>query len=252
MKPLMNGMLSTRGSALLDWYWLKGAQRTGEFDLGGAWLDQLYQVHDAALAVEAAQASGRPCLALWGPSQSGKSTLLSRYLDTPSQPQAVSALQWDPQTPVAFVGRPDRLGCVHLNPYNQQRDASGCVTRFTLRREVPDARHPVELKLASEEQLLHALAAGYVMECDTRTADAREVFHEAGKVDQKLSELQARFRGRGAANRPVRERLQTVLNVLDDLIAADWPRYRNLKPDWRSLRPHQIRRKPSWKVNLTK
>lgn len=233
----MNGTLSTRGSALLDWYWHKGVQRTGEFDLSGAWLDQLYQIRDAAAAVEAARASGRPCLALWGPSQSGKSTLLSRYLDMPSHPEAVSALQWDPQTPVAFVGRPDRPGCVHLNPYNQQRDASGCVTRFTLCREVPDARHPVELKLASEEQLLHALAAGYVMECDTRTADAREVFHEAGKLDHKLSELQARFRGRGAASRPVRERLQTVLNVLDDLIAADWPRYRNLKPDWRSLRP---------------
>jgi hypothetical protein len=221
----------------LDWYWHKGVERTGEYDLSGAWLDELYQVRDAAAAVEAAVAAGRPCLALWGPSQSGKSTLLSRYLDTPSDPKAVSALQWDPAAPVVFVGRPDKPDCVHLNPYNQQHDASGCVTRFTLCKEVADPRHPVELKLATEEQALHALAAGYVMECDTRTAKGRELFHEAAGLDRKLVELKALFRTRGAASRPVRERLQTVLNVLDDLIAADWARYRNLAPDWKNLRP---------------
>jgi hypothetical protein len=222
---------------VLDWYWQKGAQRAGEYDLSGAWLDALYQARDAAAAVEAARAWGRPSMALWGPSQSGKSTLLSRYLDAPADPKAVSALQWDREMPVAFVGRPDKPDCVHLNPYNQQHDASGCVTRFTLCREVPEPRHPVELKLATEEQALHALAAGYVMECDTRTAKGREVFHEAASVDRKLFELRARFRARAAASRPVRERLQTVLNVLDDLIAADWSRYRNLAPDWKSLRP---------------
>jgi hypothetical protein len=233
----MSGSLSTRCDAVLDWYWQKGVERRGEFDLSGAWLDELYQIRDAAAAVEATSASGRPCLALWGPSQSGKSTLLSRYLDAPSQPAFASALQWDQNEPVAFVGRPDRPDCVHLNPYNQQHDASGCVTRFALCRQVPDARHPVELKLATEEQALHALAAGYVMECDTRTANGREIFHEAAGVDQKLFELRGRFRGPPAASRPVREGLQTVLNVLDDLIAADWPRYRNLVSDWKNLRP---------------
>ncbi len=225
------------GSAVLDWYWQQGVQRAGEYDLSGAWLDQLYQVRDAALAVEEASASGRPCMALWGPSQSGKSTLLSRYLDAPAHPDAVSALQWAGDAPVAFVGRPDKPGCVHLNPYNQQRDASGCVTRFTLRREIADPRHPVEVKLASEEQVLHALAAGYLMECDTRSAEARETFHEAAGLDHRLAELKTRFCAQGLPNRPARERLQTVLNVLDDLIAADWPRYRNLRPDWKSLRP---------------
>jgi hypothetical protein len=225
------------GSAVLDWYWQQGVQRSGEHDLSGAWLDQLYQVRDTALAVEEASASGRPCLALWGPSQSGKSTLLSRYLDAPAHPEAVSALQWASDAPVAFVGRPDKLGCVHLNPYNQQRDASGCVTRFTLCREVADPRHPVELELASEAQVLHALAAGYLMECDTRSAEARETFHEAGNLDQRISELKTRFRAQAVASRPVREGLQSALNVLDDLIAADWARYRNLRPDWKSLRP---------------
>jgi hypothetical protein len=233
----MSGSLSARGGAVLDWYWQKGLGRTGEYDLSGAWLDELYQVRDAAAAVEAAVGAGRPCLALWGPSQSGKSTLLSRYLDAPSDPKAASALQWDPAVPVAFVGRPDRADCVHLNPYNQQRDASGCVTRFTLTREAADPRHPVELKLATEEQALHALAAGYVMECDTRTANGRELFYDAAAVDGKLAGLKTRFRGRSAPSRPVRERLQTVLNVLDDLIAADWARYRNLAPDWKNLRP---------------
>jgi hypothetical protein len=233
----MRGALSAKGGAVLDWYWQQGAKRAGEYDLSGAWLDQLYQVRDAALAVEGASASGRPCMALWGPSQSGKSTLLSRYLDAPAHPDAVSALQWAGDAPVAFVGRPDKPGCVHLNPYNQQRDASGCLTRFILRREIADPRHPVELKLASEEQLLHALAAGYLMECDTRSAEARETFHEAAGLDHRIAELKTRFRAQGPQSRPARERLQGVLNVLDDLIAADWPRYRNLRPDWKSLRP---------------
>ena len=225
------------GSAVLDWYWQQGFQRAGEYDLSGAWLDQLYQVRDAALAVEGASASGRPAMALWGPSQSGKSTLLSRYLDAPAHPDAVSALQWASDAPVAFVGRPDKPDCVHLNPYNQQRDASGCVTRFTLCREIADPRHPAEIKLASEEQVLHALAAGYLMECDTRSAEARETFHEAPGLDRRIAELKTRFHAQCLPNRPARERLQGVLNVLDDLIAADWPRYRNLRPDWKGLRP---------------
>ena len=258
----MRGALSAVGSAVLDWYWQHGVQRTGEHDLSGAWLDQLYQVRDAALALETAIAAGRPCLALWGPSQSGKSTLLSRYLDAPTpatgasgpsdspdlpdfsnrpapgtQAAPVSALQWTPEAPVAFVGRPDQPACIHLNPYNQQRDASGCVTRFTLCREVADPRHPVELKLASEEQTLHALAAGYVMECDTRLAQARETFHDAPALDRKLADFKARYQAPAAANRSARERLQGLLNVLDDLIAADWARYRNLRPDWKGLRP---------------
>ena len=125
---------------------------------------------------------------------------------------------------------------MHLNPYNQQRDASGCVTRFTLRREVADALHPVELKLASEGQLLHALAAGYVMECDALMPDGRELFHDAPGLDQKLSELKLRFHVRAPANRFVREQLQRTLDVLEDLISADWPRYRNLRADWKGMR----------------
>jgi len=233
----MSGPVAEISNGMLDWYWRHGVQRAGEHDLSGAWLDQLYQGRDTALAIAEARRAGRPCLALWGPSQSGKSTLLSRYLDTPAKSDAVSALQWSAEEPVAFVGRGDSPNCVHLNPYNQQRDASGCVTRFVLRREVPDPRHPVELRLASEEQVLQALAAGYVMECDTRKADARETFLDASLLDKKLAELGSRCRARATAQRGVRERLQTLLNVLDDLIATDWPRYRNLRPDWKGLRP---------------
>jgi hypothetical protein len=95
----------------------------------------------------------------------------------------------------------------------------------------------VEITLASEEQVLHALAAGYVMECDTRTSEARETFHEAAGLDRRIAESKTRFRVQGPPNRAGRERLQVLLNALDDLIAADWPRYRNLGPDWKSLRP---------------
>src|SRR2546426_8393252 len=122
----MTAPLSKTAGAVLDWYWAYGMHRTGDYDLSGGWLDRLYQVRDAATAAEAVRVAGRPCMALWGPSQSGKSTLLSRYLDSPTDAQAVSALQWDPAEPVAFVGRADKPDCIHLNPFNLGKDASGC------------------------------------------------------------------------------------------------------------------------------
>jgi hypothetical protein len=67
--------------------------------------------------------------------------------------------------------------------------------------------------------------------------------------------LKTRFPAQALPNRPARERLQTVLDVLDDLIAADWPRYRNLRPDWKSVRPRLasdplLRKKGSQKDNM--
>src|SRR5207247_1528050 len=112
-------------------------------------------------SVEPSLSNDKPCLAVWGPSQSGKSTLLSFGLDAHADPQGRgSALHWD-------GGRPCRLSkddkvpadATVLNPFNQKSDASGCVTRFVLRNEseIPDVLRPVEIHFARRPQILLAL-----------------------------------------------------------------------------------------------
>ncbi|SRR6266571_2074643 len=171
-----------RSTALIDWFWNTGHERQGRYALGtGIWLDNVYRLQTSARLVSYALASNRRCIALWGPSQAGKSTLLSRYFDTRSvqidhsAPQ--SALQWSPQEPVVFLGRRDTPpACVQLNPYNQGADASGCVSRFVLKEAVDDPVHPIELRLCTEPQILHSLAAGFLSECNQRAGQAQEIF----------------------------------------------------------------------------
>jgi len=182
-------------------------------------------------------------MALWGPSQAGKSTLLSRYFDSrlPAADRTAphSALQWSPLEPVVFLGRQDTPpACVQLNPYNQGADASGCVSRFVLTDVVDDPVHPVELRLSTEPQILHSLAAGFLSECSQRGPDAQETFFDQHTIE----ELLGRYANMPArpVNRLAYERLRTVADILEDLTAAEWPRYRNLRQLWDTLRPRVL------------
>src|SRR5687767_10050324 len=125
-------------SALIDWFWAIGCRRQGRYALGtGTWLDRLYALRGSAKQIVVAQNAGNRCIALWGPSQAGKSTLLSAYLDAKPSNGFESALQWDADEPVVFVGRPNTpANCIQLNPFNQGTDASGCASRFVLRSTV--------------------------------------------------------------------------------------------------------------------
>src|SRR5882757_3262194 len=173
-----------RSATIIDWFWNVGHQRQGRYALGtGTWLDNASRLQNSAEITSVAQSLNRRCMALWGPSQAGKSTLLSRSLDarSPSAPAVApqSALQWSPLEPVVFLGREDTPpNCIQLNPYNAGTDASGCVSRFTLRDSVDDPGHPVQLRLATEAQILQSLAAGYLSECNQRIGSAPETFFD--------------------------------------------------------------------------
>ncbi len=228
-------------SALIDWFWAVGHQRQGQYALGtGTWLDRAYRIKASAETVSVAQAAKRRCVALWGPSQAGKSTLLSRYLDSrPSSGSAEdlqSTLQWTASEPVVFLGREDTPpNCVQLNPYNQGSDASGCVSRFTLKEEVPDHLHPVELRLATEPQLLHSLAIGFLSECDQHAGAATEVFLDQHSIEAMLGRYTSA--SPSPISRAAYERLRAVADILEDLAGAGWPRYTKLATFWNSLRP---------------
>ncbi len=225
--------------ALINWFWTIGHQRQGRYALGlGSWLDNAYSLLSADQRLEAAQVLPRPCVALWGPSQAGKSTLLSRYFDSclVSDGRVLhSALQWSPDEPVVFLGRKDTpRGCVQLNPYNLGSDASGCVSRFILMDSIENPAHPVRLLLCNEHQLLHSLAIGFLSECNQQVGNAKQTFFDSMSIDELLDRY-AVMPGQ-ALNRSAYEELRTVADILEDLTAAEWSRYSNLRPVWNTLR----------------
>jgi len=220
---------------LVDWYWLQGRRRAPDHALGaGTWLNQIYDIGAVAGSLQKAGTETRPCQAIWGPSQSGKSSLLSRYLDRPAAGFA-SALQWSSAEPVLFVGREDPPpGFVALNTYQGKSDASGCATRFVLQPTVPDPAHPVELRLATDGQILQAVAIGYLTECDPgRPGQAPVLFDE----DNFGTLLAARedVTSHSTFHRAAYERLYNLATVIEELILAGWPRYSRLAAHWENL-----------------
>jgi hypothetical protein len=216
---------------LIDWFWDQGRLRQGNHALGtGTWLSRAYDIREVADALVEMETKARYCRAIWGPSQSGKSTLLSRYLDQGSG-EFVSSLQWTTKEPVLLVGRPDAPpDYVALNTYQGKADASGCTTRFVLQTDVPDPEHPVRLELATDQQIMLALAIGYITECDARTSTGEDVFLDEQKLGAMLA---AREDGPPRQpNRAAYERLSEVVSVLRELVFAGWTRYRNLTEKW--------------------
>lgn len=213
-------------SEILNWYWRFGVLRKGLHALSkGEWLRRAYEIAKRAERLKAGAGNERKAVALWGPSQSGKSTFLSHFIDKPYR-EFASALQWEERPAIEFQAKRD--GTLALNPYNQQRDASGCITRFTLRDSPISLSHPVEVVLVSREQLLLSLALGYHSECRKHglavhwnTTSVRELlgtFHAGGRPDRAGYEL-----------------LHDVVGAIGHLIHTGIPRYQGLKADWPTL-----------------
>ena len=229
--------LLDKSTACIEWYWTLGAKRTdpGEVLPRGTWLDSIYRCRNVARALVEAEQAPRPCMALWGPSQTGKSTLLSGYIDKPEDDHGLeSALTWHQDDPVRFViGRDKSSRITVLNPFNQGADASGCVSRFSANYHVPDPFHPVEIVLASNMQILHALAVGYLSECEPKNAKGEQTSWDSNSINALIERMQPA----GAPAAPTREGfefLQNLAETIDLLVMSEVARYPSLRASWKS------------------
>lgn len=224
---------------LIDWYWTHGQLRKGEHRLPrGTWLDSVYGiVRRREILTQLDAASGKKhALGVWGPSQSGKSTLLARYLDRgrgtvgPSSP----CLTWDASQPVSFLnydGRPPEA--VVLNPYNRGSDASGCVTRYVSASFVPHPKHPVRIRFNAVSHIMHALACGYLTECGNAAADGK-TFWDREKIDEAF--LRDRLPSGANVDRQAYELMRELMRIVELFIASREDRYVNLGPQWAAIR----------------
>jgi hypothetical protein len=219
---------------LIDWYWQYGRQRK-QYHLPAKWLVDLYRQRDSARALLEDNPSGtHKVLAVWGPSGSGKSMLLSDFLDAPDGP--ASALTWKDGEDFRFKPVKDYPDIPIFNPRKEGTDASGCVTRFYLAERIADPDHPVEINLASRRQIMQAIAAGYLNECQLvfpPNVDPTEVDEDF--VRDELGEL-----GKDADGTPDREaveRIVDVVAVIDRLLLDEYQRFSKLKTgNWEELR----------------
>lgn len=238
--------LLARLDALIAWYWQFGCQRRDAHALNGPWLDRLYQARRQAAAVSASTAEARPRMAVWGPSQTGKSTLLSAYFDNPAVDDLGdgSPLQWSQDEPVRFVVGDDKSDrVIVLNPFNLGSDASGCVTRFTLRDVIEDPAHPVEIELADETQILHALAVGYLSECRVTNARGETVAFDADSFRALLE----RQKIAGPPTRAGYEAAHGLADLIELLILSELEqgRYKNLDAAWEKSLRRQLLESPA-------
>jgi hypothetical protein len=221
----------------LDWYWQFGVQRIKDHPdhalPRGSWLDSLYAVANARRPA----AGERKTLAVWGPSQSGKSTLLASYLDAELKPgpkgEHSTLLTWDEAEPVTFLYR-GKPGVLSLNPFAAGADASGCVTRYVEASYVKNNRYPVRLRFNSLSHVMHALACGYLSECRSATNDGANVYWDRERISKEF--LKKPDRLAPGANRAAYELLREILDVVGMFIKSGEARYAALGTNWEGLR----------------
>lgn len=262
------------GEDLKSWYWQEGSQRKGEFALGiQDWAQSIYRATRFAETHAEATRPRRPSMAVWGPSQTGKSTLVSRYMDekavkSPADGEvgSSSALHWPGGQPALFF-KPSSLSeeeayakdTVILNPFNSGLDASACLTRFVMGTtgeasdltRVENPAFPVTIELVRLEDLWQAIARGYDSQClgpEPKGGDSSG--HKPSRlppiwtVDKFKKTLFKHMEGAPSEDAVVSkeafEHLFIFCNVVDDFLFADVPRYRELKGDgesgWQEIR----------------
>jgi hypothetical protein len=125
-------------------------------------LDYARRVQNEAAKLAAA-AERRMCIGVFGPSQAGKSYLVSRLCLRPGAEEGGGRLLVD------FAGRSlDFLR--EINPPGD-KESTGLVTRFSVQRPDCPPDHPVSLRLLSETDLVRILANSYLSDFDVNNLD---------------------------------------------------------------------------------
>ncbi|MEY4489310.1 MAG: hypothetical protein RIQ79_1818 [Verrucomicrobiota bacterium] len=198
-------MIATQRSAqLISWFWQEGCQRpnppagaSNETDNRekyrlpvDSWVAPLHRLHDELRELEEARRPRPPALALWGGSQTGKSTALS-FIDgdlvlsgQEGEDGRLGGLHWPGGAPFVYQLPPRQNAPAHwntcaYNPFNTEDDGSACLTRIVAAstnpkdglRVVEDPQHPAGLRLIRPAELLNTVARGYDTQClGTRNA----------------------------------------------------------------------------------
>jgi hypothetical protein len=270
--PLNSSQALEFSNELIEWFWNLGISRKGSYKLSCRdWLRELYMAHQRVVLVEQSETNLRPAFALWGPSQAGKSTLLSNFLDERVwgnlQPEdKVDATKSGLCFPgsegcVFFVDLPkDQMhraeGLVSMNPFTGGRDASAVLTRFVRGSLSPGPgayhvefpKYPVELRFLGETQVLHALAMGYDSECLGRANPERpkdgwqQKEWSQGEFVNELDRFNLDFPVPETApvNRQAFEIILCLCDVLEDLVLARVRRFQKLAlsartEDWQGM-----------------
>ena len=254
--PLISSKALGFSTELIDWYWAHGASRTKEFALSSSdWLRQIYVSNERLAQAESSAQYPRPAFALWGPSQAGKSTLLSNFLDEKvvwkggakdKVDASTSGLSWPESDPCVFyVDLPqDQMsraeGLISMNPYTGGKDASAVLTRFvqgsldgapgTYHVAVP--KYPVELRFLGESQVLYALAMGYDTECLGKPD--RNIWLQREWSQSEFIAVLDRFNSdhtvpeTAPLNREAFEIVQRLCEVMENLVTARIRRFEKL------------------------
>jgi len=213
---------------LQNWFFEEGTQRPEKHKLGySGWVRRLYSAADDLNQSHKILKSNK-AVALWGASQVGKSTLLSSFIDSKEgQKSRYSALQWSEDEKICYdsSSSPDS-GTLCWNPYNFNSDASACITRFQSCDAVKYDDCPVELNIATYEQITHSIALGYISECKLEELRGETIFWD----DEKITGLIGDFVETDL--NPSRENFETlhsIFKVLESLCHSGLNRYSNLK-----------------------
>ena len=234
---------------LVDWFWQFGIQREGEYAISTSeFTKDLYRIKKELEVVRESSGKSRPAFAIWGPSQTGKSTLLSSYLDEKAvftrkegEDGCNSGLHWQGGDPFFFMkpkgaGEEMPVWVNVLNPFNSGRDASACLSRFvdgSLSPEpgkyyVHSPKYPVQIELVSKKDLLHTLARGYESEC-LGPVEGDATYWEQSKFEAVLDEIKVQAQeAKIQPNRKAYELVHDFCEILDDLIFADLMRFKSL------------------------
>jgi hypothetical protein len=131
---------------------------------------QAYQAHRLALSVD------RPmCIGVFGPSQSGKSYLVSVLA---RKGETLMALFDDQDRPeIDFI--------TEINPYGE-KEATGLVTRFSIHKVPTPAGFPVAMRLLSQTDVLKILANSYFFDGDQQ----EEKRPSPAEIDGHIAEIE--------------------------------------------------------------